>query len=112
MNRRDFLATSAALAAGLPRALAAPPKPTLPRGKADYCILVWLGGGMAQIDTFDPKARGDNSGTPKRAGSLYGSVPTAVPGVRVCEHLGKTAALMDRVTAVRTVNHKVIDEHA
>jgi len=32
--------------------------------------------------------------------------------VRVCEHLKKTADVMDRVTAVRTVNHKVIDEHA
>ena len=29
-----------------------------------------------------------------------------------CEHLPKTARLMDRVTVVRTVNHKVIDEHA
>jgi hypothetical protein len=30
----------------------------------------------------------------------------------VCEHLKKTAGLMDHLTAVRTVNHKVIDEHA
>ena len=67
---------------------------------------------MGQIDTFDPKAKGLNKGTPKKAGSLYDSIPTAVRGVRVCEHLTKTADLMDRVTAVRTVNHKVIDEHA
>jgi hypothetical protein len=32
--------------------------------------------------------------------------------VRFCEHLPKLAALTDRLTAVRTVNHKVIDEHA
>jgi hypothetical protein len=67
---------------------------------------------MGQLDTFDPKAKGLNKGTPKKAGSLYDSIPTAVRGVRVCEHLKKTADLMDRVTAVRTVNHKVIDEHA
>jgi hypothetical protein len=35
-----------------------------------------------------------------------------VPGVQVCEHLAKLAPLMDRVTAVRTVHHDVIDEHA
>lgn len=107
MNRRDFLAASAALAAG--PALA---RDTTPKGKAEACVFVWLGGGMGQIDTFDPKARGVNKGTPKKAGSLYDSIPTAVRGVRVCEHLAKTADLMDRITAVRTVNHKVIDEHA
>src|SRR4051812_3917367 len=110
MNRRDFLAASAALAAsgGLRPALAAAPL----KGKAEACIFVWLGGGMGQIDTLDPKTKGLNKGTPKKAGSLYDSIPTAVRGVRVCEHLKKTADLLDRVTVVRTVNHKVVDEHA
>lgn len=108
MNRRDFLRTSAVLAA----APAFAGEPASPRGKAEHCVFVWLGGGMGQIDTFDPRARGDSKGTPKRAGSLYDATPTAVPGVRVCEHLRRTADLMDRVTAVRTVNHKVVDEHA
>ena len=108
MNRRDFLRTSAALAVASPAMAKSP----LSRGKADHCIFVWLGGGMGQIDTFDPKVVGDSKASPKRAGSLYPSIPTAVPGVRVCEHLPKLAGLMDRVTAVRTVNHKVVDEHA
>jgi hypothetical protein len=110
MNRRDFLAASSALVAS---AGASPLRAAAPlKGKAEACIFVWLGGGMGQIDTFDPKAKGLNKGTPKKAGSLYDSIPTAVRGVRVCEHLKKTADLMDRVTVVRTVNHKVIDEHA
>jgi hypothetical protein len=108
MNRRDFLRSSAALAAA---GTAVADSPT-PRGTADHCIFIWLGGGMGQIDTFDPKARGDSRVNPKKPGSLYASIPTAVPGVRVTEHLPKVAGLMDRVTAVRTVNHKVIDEHA
>src|SRR5581483_3991453 len=83
-----------------------------PKGKADHCIFIWLGGGMSQVDTFDPKAKGDNKGSPKKAGSLYDSIETAVRGVRVCEHLRQTAALLDRVTVVRTVTHNVIDEHA
>jgi hypothetical protein len=83
-----------------------------PRGRAEHCIFIWLGGGMAQIDTFDPKAMGDTKANPKKSGSYYPSIETAVPGVRVCEHLKKTARLMERVTVMRTVNHRVVDEHA
>jgi hypothetical protein len=105
MNRRKFLSVTALAASS---AMSAAP----PRGRADACIFLWLGGGMGQVDTFDPKARGLNKGTPKKAGSLYDSIPTVVSGVRFCEHLPKSARLADRMTAVRTVNHKVIDEHA
>ncbi|HYF33761.1 MAG TPA: DUF1501 domain-containing protein [Prosthecobacter sp.] len=84
----------------------------MPKGKAEHCIFIWLGGGMGQVDTFDPKDLGDNRGTPKKAGSLYKSIETSMPGVRLCEHLSKTAKLMEHVTAMRTVNHKVVDEHA
>jgi hypothetical protein len=109
MHRREFLINSAgvAVAAVLERPTLGAP---MPRGKAEHVISIWLGGGMGQIDTFDPKRRGDPA--KKRAGSYYDSIPTAVPGVRVCEHLKRLAPLMDRVTAVRTVNHTVIDEHA
>lgn len=86
--------------------------PASPRGKVEHCLFVWLGGGMGQVDTFDPKALGRSKGTDKKAGSLYPSIPTAVPGVRVCEHLPRVADRMDRLTAVRTVHHRVIDEHA
>jgi hypothetical protein len=110
MNRRQFLQSAAALAAS--PIFGNQPIVPLPRGKAEHCIFIWLGGGMAQIDTFDPKALGDTKADPKKAGSYYPSIETAVPGVRVCEHLKKTARLMDRVTAIRTVNHKVVDEHA
>jgi hypothetical protein len=65
---------------------------------------------MGQIDTFDPKRKGDPS--KKVAGSYYESIETAVDGVQVCEHLKRVAPLMDRITAVRSVHHEVIDEHA
>lgn len=108
MNRRSFLKTSLLA----PLALQAAPTPALLKGKAEHCIFIWLGGGMAQLDTFDPKAKGDTKVNPKKAGSYYDSIETSVPGVRVCEHLKKMAPLMDRATIVRTVNHRVIDEHA
>jgi hypothetical protein len=103
-SRRQFLASAAAMAAA-PRLVAADP-----RGTADSCIFLWLGGGMAHTDTFDPKQVGDAKA--RKAGSAYDSIPTAVNGVRVCKYLPKTANLMDRITAVRTVNHDVINEHA
>lgn len=82
----------------------------MPRGNVEHVISIWLGGGMGQMDTFDPKRIGDpKTRTP---GSYYKSIPTAVDGVRVCEHLHRMAPLMDRVTAVRSVHHDVIDEHA
>src|SRR5262245_4283590 len=112
MNRRHFLHASAVAALPGLTPAARPAGPPAPRGKAEHCIFVWLGGGMGQIDTFDPKAVGKSKGTDRRAGSLYPSIPTAVRGVRVCCHLKRTADRMDRLTAVRTVHHKVIDEHA
>lgn len=112
-NRRRFLTTLAASAAAAPwlesRSFAAETaSPESPRAK--NCIMIWLGGGMAQIDTFDPKRLGD--GKKNIAGSEYRSIETNAAGVRVCEHLKSCAGLMDRMTIVRTVHHDVIDEHA
>ncbi len=114
MNRRDFLKTAlvSPLAASFLANRAGAAVVSSPRGKAEHCIFIWLGGGMGQIDSFDPKDLGNNKGTPKKAGSLYASVETSVKGVRVCEHLQNTARVMEHMTAVRTVNHHVIDEHA
>ncbi len=112
INRRECLVAGAALTCGLvlPRAGLAQPSSELLQGKAEHVISIWLGGGMGQLDTFDPKRKGD----PKKsiAGSYYESIETEVPGVRLCEHLKKLAPLMDRATAVRTVHHEMIDEHA
>lgn len=116
MNRRKFLKQSGlalgGASLGASPLLATPTVVNLPKGKAEHCIFIWLGGGMAQIDTFDPKRKGDSKAKPQVAGSEYNSIETVVPGVRYCEHLGRTAKIADRITAVRTVNHHVIDEHA
>jgi hypothetical protein len=109
MQRRNFIATGATLAVASTLSRQTPAAALL-KGKAEHVISIWLGGGMGALDTFDPKRMGDPK--EKIAGSYYDSVETAVDGVRVCEHLKHLAPLMDRVTAVRTVNHQVIDEHA
>lgn len=110
MNRRTFLANAAAF--GTAPLFANNTPVHTPKGKAEHCIFIWLGGGMGQIDTFDPKKLGDNKSKSKVAGSLYKAIDTSVPGVQLTEHLSQTAKVMEHVTVMRTVNHKVIDEHA
>jgi hypothetical protein len=115
LSRREFMLRSATLAAGacgLPMALrASEPRDVFPRGRAEHCIFIWLGGGMAHIDTFDPKPqRGDPQA--KKPGSYYDCIDTAIPGVQLCEHLPQIAKIYDRFVPVRTVHHNVIDEHA
>jgi hypothetical protein len=119
MNRRRFITNVmlASAAAALPvrnlLAASASDKPTrssVPRGKAEHCIFIWLAGGMSQIDTFDPKKRG--SSLKRVPGTDYGVIPTAVAGVSYTEHLARTARLAERITAVRTVNHRLGSEHA
>ena len=107
-TRRDLLASASlaalgALQAGPPRqAIAAESKP--PTATADACIVLWMAGGMAHTETFDPKRY-----TPFRKGlpagdvlSTFPSIPTAVDGMRFSKGLEKTAAVMDRGTLIRT----------
>lgn len=114
-NRRQFLKESAMIAAGgsaIPGLVSASNTVHMPKGKAEHCIFIWLGGGMAQIDTFDPKRKGDSKASPKKPGSEYNKIETAVPDVEFCEHLPRLGALAEQMTVVRTVNHNAIDEHA
>lgn len=113
-NRREFLKASAAAVAwaqaqSLQNAVAADSEAEpFRRGKADACIFIWLGGGAAQIDTFDPKERGDGK---KRPGSYYDSISSAINGVQVSEHLARTAPLLDRCILIRSLTHEIVSEH-
>ena len=114
-TRRNFLKQSAALTGSLlglshcPR-LAADETAPLASGTAEHCILLWLGGGPAQIDTFDPKRQSEDGR--RDPGSAYAAIETAISGARVSEHLARTAPLLDRAALVRTLHHDEIDEHA
>ena len=105
LSRRDLF-KAAALGVAAPSLAGARPAPI---GKAEACIFLWLGGGTSHVDTFDPKRLGDGK---KRAGSAYASIPTAIQGERLCEHLPRLADRFDRCIPVRSLNHKVVDEHA
>jgi hypothetical protein len=111
ITRRQFAAQAAVLGTALGSAsyLQATEEPSPIQGKADACIFLWLGGGACHIDTWDPKRKGDGK---KVAGSYYDAIDTAIPGVQVCQHLQRTAKLLDRCVLIRSAHHDVIDEHA
>jgi hypothetical protein len=107
-SRRDFLkgasaATLAALAAGAPRSLFAAEPLEKITPTADRVIILWMAGGMAHTETFDPKRY-----TPYTAGldpnevlSTFPSIPTAMDGVRFSAGLENLAQVMDRATLIR-----------
>lgn len=112
-SRRDFLQTGSFAAAALlsgSQLRAEESVDPVALGKAEHCVMIWLGGGAGQIDTWDPKQVGDPKD--KKAGSYYPSIDTAISGVKVCEHLPECAKILDRFAPIRTLHHDVIDEHA
>lgn len=109
-SRRDFLktasaATLSALAAGFPRAVFANEAAEQKlKATADTVIVLWMGGGMAHTETFDPKRY-----TPFEPGiasekvlSTFPSIDTVVDPIKFSKGLEKTARVMDRGTLIRT----------
>jgi hypothetical protein len=107
-SRRDFLksasaATLAALAAGAPRSLLAQEPAEKIKPTADRVIVLWMAGGMAHTETFDPKRYTPFApGTPSNnILSTFPSIPTAVDGVKFSAGLENIAKVMDRGSLVR-----------
>ena len=111
-NRRDFIrntgaATMAALAAGAPMAAlltGCGKKAVLNTSSADTVILLWMAGGMAHTETFDPKRY-----TPFEKGmegnrvlSTFQSFPTAIDGVHFSDGLQSIGKVMDRGSLIRS----------
>jgi hypothetical protein len=108
LGRREFLqrmsaATLAALAAGEPRLLADEPLEH-PKPTADACILLWMAGGMAAPETFDPKRYVPfEVGVPAETiMSTFPAIDTAVDHIKICQGLEHIAQVMDRATLIRS----------
>jgi uncharacterized protein (DUF1501 family) len=71
------------------------------RSKADRSVIVvWVHGGPSHLETYDIKPD-----APTDCRSLYRPIPTAAPGVEVCEFLPRHAAIADKFTLVRSIAH-------
>src|SRR5437762_3015921 len=71
--------------------------------KQKRMIVIFLSGGVSQLETWDPKPNTDTGG-PFRA------IPTSVLGIHISELLPHTAKQMHRMTLVRGIN-TAEDEH-
>jgi hypothetical protein len=114
MNRRHFMRTStaatlAALAANQPGLLQAAPGVKRVPAKADCLILLWMAGGMAQTETFDPKAYTPyEPGLPsERVLSTFKPMDTVVDDIKISEGFDEISKIMDRGTLLRS--HRVGD---
>ncbi len=106
-HRRDFLkaltaSTAAAWMARAPRLMADEVKQ--PAATADSCILLWMAGGMAAPETFDPKRyQPFEKGAPMSSIlSTFPSIRTSVDHINFCQGLENIASVMDRGTLIRS----------
>jgi hypothetical protein len=107
-SRRDFLkhlsaTTLATLAAGAPRMLAHSPR-AVPGATADRVIILWMAGGMAHTETFDPKryAPFERGMDPASVLSTFPTIPTAVDNIDFSQGLERMASVMDRGSLIRS----------
>ncbi len=102
-SRRWFLQTGLAGVAGLSL-------PVLLRSRAEAApnaaaktpasvILIWLSGGPSHLDMWDMKPD-----APIEVRGPFRPIDTSVPGIQVCEHLPKQAAMMEKFTLIRSVD--------
>ena len=68
--------------------------------KADSIIYLFLQGGIAQQESWDPKPN-----APVENRGMFGSIPTKIPGVRCNELMPHTAKIVDRLTVIRSMTH-------
>ena len=108
IHRREFLEIGALplLGLGLQQLLhgrdTTPPGSGL--GRAKSCIVLFMWGGPAHQDTWDPKPD-----APAEYRGEFQTIATRVPGLRICEHLPRLAERADRLAIIRSMTHNDVD---
>lgn len=109
-TRREFVqtlsaATLSALTATAPRSLVGSEIDSAKRpATADAVIVLWIGGGMASTETFDPKRYTPFVPGMKAADvvSTFPTIDTAVDNIKFSQHLERIASVIDRGTVIRS----------
>jgi hypothetical protein len=102
VHRRDFLrvAAAAGAAAGVVSwtdAICLSADDLRRRGMA--CVLLWMGGGPSQFETFSPKPDHENGGETK-------AISTKVPGIQIADSLPHVAGITDELAIIRSMTSK------
>ncbi|MBL6764199.1 MAG: DUF1501 domain-containing protein [Verrucomicrobiae bacterium] len=110
-TRREFLtrlsaASLATMGMGEPLLHANADHPPIehPAPKADTCILLWMAGGMAAPDTFDPKRYSafEDGLEVEKILSTFPAIDTVVDNIKLTKGLEHIAGVMDRGTLIRS----------
>ncbi len=109
LARRKFIqqvgaASAAALASNGTHAWGKPEAIIHPKAKADSCILIWMAGGMAAPDTFDPKRYFpfEKGLDVEKILSTFPAIDTSVDNIKITQGLENVAKIMDRGTLIRS----------
>lgn len=107
LSRRNFLRIGALGMGGmaLPQLLEAEARASVGRS-AKSVIMIYLPGGPPHQDTFDLKPD-----APSEIRGEFQSIPTNIPGLRICEHLPRLSRMADRYTVIRSIADAV-DDHS
>src|SRR5262249_4798573 len=106
ISRREVLRLGGAcgLALSLPELLRAQAQPRSSSsstfGQAKSVIVLYLHGGHAQQETWDPKPDG-----PSPARGEFGAIATSVSGVHISELLPRSAQILHKIAVIRSLSH-------
>jgi uncharacterized protein (DUF1501 family) len=108
IGRRGFMSLGVTAAASLASLIAREPEMVMaaqaPPASADSIIVLWMAGGMAQTETFDPKRYTPfEPGVPTaRVLSTFPAIDTVVDNIKISEGLENIAKVMDRGALIRS----------
>jgi len=109
LTRRDILRLGLAGAAGLvvdrsvfARSANKPAASAAKAAKAKSVIEIWLSGGPAHLDTFDPKPKAGND----YCGPLNNPIATNVDGIIISELMPLLAKQADKYSIIRSMTHR------
>jgi len=110
-NRRDILRVGWLGGLGLTvgdlfrlQARAAETNGTKVKARAQSVIHIYLQGGFAHMDSFDPKPD-----APVEYRGILETVDTRLSGVQFSSHMQETAKVADKLTVIRSMTHTEVD---
>jgi uncharacterized protein (DUF1501 family) len=97
LSRRRMLGSLAGGAAGVGLAGLVQPLAAEELKRSDkQVLLMWLDGGLSQLESWDPKPN-------TRYGGPYRTIPTSVTGTHICELMPRIAKVMHHLAVVRSM---------
>ncbi|MGE3776371.1 MAG: DUF1501 domain-containing protein [Pirellulaceae bacterium] len=102
IHRRQLLEAGGAglLGLSLPKLLAAEAAQPARRPRAKSVVFLFLFGGPSQLETWDMKPD-----APSTLRGPFQPIAARTPGLRVCEHLPRCAAISDKFAVIKTMTH-------